>query len=67
MGHLQEVVQERDCLNEESDLQRVFTSIKEQKALIDVNNEFILYCNERFKDRPKYKKLMRDYTKGGSD
>ena len=67
MGYLQEVAQERDCLNEESDIQRVFTSIKVQKALIDVNNEFNLYCKERFMDRPKYRKPTKDHTKGGSD
>jgi len=35
--------------------------------LIDVNNEFTLYYNERFEDRPRYKKPTKDYTKGGSD
>ena len=67
MGHFQEAVQERDCLNGESDLIRMFMSIKEQKVFIDMNNEFALYCNERFKKRPMYKRPTRDYTKGGSD
>lgn len=69
MEYLQETVQEGTGLNEAfaSDLQRMFTSIKEQKDLIDMNNEFALYCNERFNKKPLFRRLTRDYTKGGSD
>ena len=69
MGYIQEAVQEGIGLNEifVSDLQRMFTSIREQKALIDVNNEFAIYCNERFKKRPVFKRRGWDFTKGGSD
>lgn len=67
MGYLQETVQKGDCLNEDSDLQRMFTSIKEQKVLIDVNREFALYCDERLSKKPLFGKLTKDHTKGGHD
>jgi len=45
----------------------MFKSIKEERALIDLNNEIALYYNERFKRYPMHRRSTRDHTKGGSD
>lgn len=70
MEHLQEVVQEGIGLIEEvfaSDLQLILFKINEERVRMEVNNALAEYVMERVKERPYFKKLTRDNTKGGSD